>query len=53
MFDKDRERIQGLFLFGVPQKLIVERHLGYGTTMSLSYYIGTPKVRKKMAISKL
>ncbi len=46
MFDKDRERIQGLFLFGVPQKLIVDRHLGYGTTKSRSYYIRTRKLRK-------
>ncbi len=52
MFDMDRERIQGLFLFGVPQKLIVERHLGYSTTKSLSYYNRTPKLHKQMAIPK-
>ena len=52
MYDKDRERIQGLLLLGVPKKLIVERHLGYGTTKSLSYYIRTCKSRKQIAISK-
>ncbi len=52
MYDKDRERIQGLLLLGVPKKLIVQRHLGYGITKSLSYYIRTRKSRKQMAISK-
>jgi len=52
MYDKDRERIQGLLLLGVPKKLIVERHLGYGTTKRLGYYIRTRKSRKQIAISK-
>ncbi len=52
MYDKDRERIQGLLLLGVPKKLVVERHLGYGTTKRISYYIRTRKSRKQMAISK-
>jgi hypothetical protein len=44
MYDKDRERIQELLALGVPQKHIVEAHLGYGTTKSLSYYIRTQSV---------
>ena len=52
MYDKDRERIQGLLLLGVPKKLIVERHLGYGTTKRISYYIRTRKLRKHITISK-
>jgi len=47
IFDKDRERIQRLFLFGVPQKQIVERHLGYDTTKSLRYYIGRANFASK------
>lgn len=45
MYDKDRERIQELLSLGVPQKRIVEHHLGYGTTKSLSYYIRTGRLR--------
>ncbi len=45
MYDKDRERIRELLSYGVPQKQIVERHLGYGTTKSLSYYIRTRGLR--------
>ncbi|MEE8251795.1 MAG: recombinase family protein [Gemmatimonadales bacterium] len=45
MYDKDRERIQELLRYGVPQKQIIERHLGYGTTKSLSYYIQTRGLR--------
>jgi len=45
MYDKDRERIQELLGYGVPQKQITERHLGYGTTKSLSYYIRTRGLR--------
>ena len=41
MYDKDRARIEELLQHGVPQKRIIERHLGYGTTKSLSYYIRT------------
>ncbi len=52
MYDKDRERIQGILLLGVPMKLIVERHLGYVTTKRISYYIRTRKSRKQIAISK-
>lgn len=48
MYDKDKERIIELLLLGVPQKRIVEYHLGYGTTKSLSYYIRTRKLRKKI-----
>ena len=45
MYDKDKERIQELLSIGVPQKRIVENHLGYGTTKSLSYYIRTRGLR--------
>ena len=51
MYDKDRERIEELLLLGVPQKHIVERHLGYGTTKSLSYYIRTRGIRKQAEAS--
>ena len=47
MYDKDRERIQELLGYGVPQKQIIERHLGYGTTKSLSYYIRTRGLRNQ------
>lgn len=50
MYDKDKERIGELLALGVPQKRIVESHLGYGTTKSLSYYIGTRKLRPKTAL---
>ena len=45
MYDKDRERIEELVALGVPQKRISERHLKYGTTKSLSYYIRTRKLK--------
>lgn len=45
MYDKDRERIRELLSYGVPQKQIVERHWGYGTTKGLSYYIRTRGLR--------
>lgn len=48
MYDNDRERIQELLSLGVPQKRIVENHLGYGTTKSLSYYIRTRNLRKQV-----
>ncbi|HQU27780.1 MAG: recombinase family protein [Nitrospira sp.] len=41
MYDKDRARIEELLSLGVPQKRIIEHHLQYGTTKSLSYYIRT------------
>jgi len=41
MYDKDSARIAALLQHGVPQKRIIEMHLGYGTTKSLSYYIRT------------
>jgi len=41
MYDKDRRRIEELLSLGVPQNRITERHLKYGTTKSLSYYIQT------------
>jgi len=41
MYDKDRARIEELLQHGVPQKRIIEMHLGYGTTKSLSYYVRT------------
>lgn len=47
MYDKDRGRIQELLGLGVPQNHIIESHLGYGTTKSLSYYIRTRKLRDK------
>jgi DNA invertase Pin-like site-specific DNA recombinase len=53
MYDKDRERIKELLSLGVPQKRIVERHLGYGTTKSLSYYIRTRGLRRQAESFKL
>jgi len=47
MYDKDKERIQELLSLGVPQKRIIESHLEYGTTKSLSYYIRTRNLRKQ------
>lgn len=41
MYDKDRQRIEELLALGVPQKRIIESHLQYGTTKSLSYYVRT------------
>jgi len=41
MYDKDQARIEELLQHGVPQKRIIEIHLGYGTTKSLSYYVRT------------
>lgn len=52
MYDKDKERIQELLSLGVPQKRIIEYHLGYGTTKSLSYYIRTRKLREQLLDSK-
>jgi putative DNA-invertase from lambdoid prophage Rac len=46
IYDKDRERIEELLSLGVPQKRIIERHLQYGTTKSLSYYIRTRELKK-------
>ena len=43
---EDRERIEELLSLGVPQKRIIERHLQYGTTKSISYYIKTRKLKK-------
>jgi DNA invertase Pin-like site-specific DNA recombinase len=48
MYDKDKERIQELLSLGVPQKRIIESHLEYGTTKSLSYYIRTRNLRKQV-----
>ncbi len=45
MYDKDKEKIQELLALGVPQKRILETHLGYGTTKSLSYYIRTRQLK--------
>jgi hypothetical protein len=47
MDDKDRQRIEEMLLPGVPQKHNVERHLRYGTTKSLSYYIKTRGLHKQ------
>ena len=52
MYDKDQARIQELLAYGVPQKQIIERHLGYGTTKSLSYYIRTRGLRNPTEKSK-
>ena len=49
MYDKDRERIEELLSLGVPQKRIREKHLKYGTTKSLSYYIRTRNLKKDEA----
>jgi hypothetical protein len=46
IYDKDRGRIEELLSLGVPQKRIIERHLQYGTTKSISYYIRTRKLKK-------
>lgn len=46
MYDKDRSRIEELLSLGVPQTRIVEHHLKYGTTKSLSYYIRTRGLQK-------
>ena len=46
MYDKDRKRIEELLSLGVPQKRIIENHLQYGTTKSLSYYIRTRELQK-------
>jgi DNA invertase Pin-like site-specific DNA recombinase len=46
IYDKDRGRIEELLSLGVPQKRIIERHLQYGTTKSISYYIKTRKLKK-------
>ena len=53
MYDKDKERIKELLALGVPQKRIVEHHLGYGTTKSFSYYVRTRKLRKQIERVKL
>lgn len=45
MYDKDREKIRELLALGVPQKHIVDTHLGYGTTKSFSYYIRTRRLK--------
>lgn len=41
MYDKDRDRIEELLMQGVSQRRIVEKHLRYGTSNSLNYYIRT------------
>ena len=46
IYDKDRSRIEELLSLGVPQKRIIERHLQYGTTKSISYYIKTRELKK-------
>ena len=46
MYDKDRSRIEELLSLGVPQTRIIEHHLKYGTTKSLSYYIRTRGLQK-------
>ena len=46
MYDKDRKRIEELLSLGVPQKRIIENHLQYGTTKSLSYYVRTRELQK-------
>ena len=48
MYDKDKERIIELLSLGVPQKRIIDHHLGYGATKSLSYYIKTRGLRKQI-----
>ncbi len=45
MYDKDRARIEELLQHGVPQKRIIEIHLGYGTTKSLSHYVRTRRLK--------
>lgn len=52
MYDKDRARIEELLQHGVPQKRIIEMHLGYGTTKSLSYYIRTRGLITELADPK-
>lgn len=45
MYDKDRARIEELLQHGLPQKRIIEIHLGYGTTKSLSHYVRTRRLK--------
>jgi putative DNA-invertase from lambdoid prophage Rac len=52
IYDKDRKRIEALLQQGVPQKRIIEIHLGYGTTKSLHYYIRTRGLTTKPAQPK-
>lgn len=47
IYDKDRKRIEALLQQGVPQKRIIETHLGYGTTKSLSYYVRTRELQQE------
>lgn len=52
MYDKDRERIEELLSHGMPQKRIIDLHLRYGTTKSLSYYIRTRGLKNQVEKSK-
>lgn len=45
IYDKDRERIVELLLYGVSARRISERHLKYGHPSSLNYYIQTRQLR--------
>ena len=45
IYDKDRDRIVELLQLGVSARHIAIKHLEYGTSSSLSYYIKTRKLR--------
>ena len=45
IYDKDRDRIVELLRLGVAARRIALKHLKYGTSSSLNYYIGTRKLR--------
>jgi DNA invertase Pin-like site-specific DNA recombinase len=47
VYDKDRDRIVELVSLGLSTRKIVTRHLKYGTSSSLSYYIVTRKLREE------
>lgn len=47
VYDKDRDRIVELLGLGLSTRKIVARHLKYGTSSSLSYYIVTRKLREE------
>jgi DNA invertase Pin-like site-specific DNA recombinase len=52
VYDKDRERIVELLSLGLSARKIITRHLNYGTSSSLSYYIATRKLREAAATVK-
>jgi DNA invertase Pin-like site-specific DNA recombinase len=49
IYDKDRERIVELLSLGLSARKIITRHVKYGTSSSLSYYIATRNLREEAA----